>query len=112
MSAALSLPRLPVPSSVPSTTAKDQFGKLLERVAAGEIVRITRRGRRPAVVLSEELYESLVGALPDPLERLRGQFDAMVARVNSAKGRKAADTLFAADGDALGRAALKAARKR
>lgn len=70
-----------------------------------------RRAPR-AVLLSIEEYEGLVAKIPDPLEALRGEFDALVDRMQTPQARKAVDALFSATPGQLGDAAVKDARRR
>jgi len=75
------------------------------------IVAITRRNRPRAVVLSIEEYEALTGRLEDPLESLRGEFDALVGRMQTSQAKAAGETLFAATRGRRGPAARSAARR-
>ena len=50
-------------TSVPVSEAGPRFAEILERVVTGkERVRLTRRGRKVAVILSEEEFEALEDA--------------------------------------------------
>lgn len=94
-----------------ATDAKKSFGAILNAAIARGIVAITRQNHTRAVILSLEEYEALLRRLPDPLEQLRGEFDELVAAMQTPKARKAVDTLFRATPKQLGRAAVKGATR-
>lgn len=96
--------------TVAATEAKNAFGSVLDKAIAHGMVAITKRDRPRAVLISFEEYNALVAALPDPLAALRGEFDALVAKMQTPKAKQAARGLFRATPAALGRAAVKAAR--
>ncbi len=93
-----------------ATQAKNLFGEILDRAIAKGIVAITRRNRPRAVVLSMEEYEAIAPRRDDPLETLRGEFDALVERMQSADAAAAGRALFEASPRQLGEAARSAAR--
>ncbi len=94
-----------------ATDAKKSFGAILNAAIADGIVAITRQNHTRAVILSLEEYEALLRRLPDPLAQLRGEFDELVAAMQTPKARKAVDTLFQATSKKLGRAAVKGAAR-
>jgi antitoxin Phd len=94
-----------------ATLAKNSFGEVLDRAMAKGIVAITRRNRPHAVVLSIEEYEALTGRLEDPLESLRGEFDALVGRMQTSQAKAAGKALFAVTRGRRGPAARSAARR-
>jgi prevent-host-death family protein len=93
-----------------ATEAKNSFGEVLDRALARGIVAITRRDRPRAVVLSMEEYEAIAPRADDPLETLRGEFDALVERMQSPRAAAAGRALFEASPRRLGEAAKAAAR--
>jgi prevent-host-death family protein len=95
-----------------ATEAKNSFGEVLDHAIAKGIVAITRRDKPRAVVLSIEEYEALTPRLQDPLEKLRGEFDALVERMQTKEARAAGRALFTASGRRLGSAARAAAARR
>ena len=95
-----------------ATAAKNSFGALMDALAAHGAVAITSRSAPRAVLLSVEEYEALVAKVPDPLESLRGEFDALVDRMQTPRARKAVDALFSATPEQLGDAAVKQSRRR
>lgn len=98
--------------SVPSTTAKNVFGSLLDKAIAGKTVVITRRHAPKAVLLGIEQYESLARSKASSLDSLSRAFDERLAAMQSAKARAATKAAFDASPKRLARAAVKAARKR
>jgi prevent-host-death family protein len=95
-----------------ATDAKNAFGELMNKAIAHGIVAITRRDKTRAVLLSVEEYQALLARVPDELETLRGEFDALAARMQKPRARAAGQALFRATPAALGKAAAAAARKR
>lgn len=92
-----------------ATDAKKSFGAILDAAIAHGIVAITRQNHTRAVMLSLEEYEALLRRIPDPLAQLRGEFDELVAAMQTPESREAVDTLFRATTKQLGRAAVKGA---
>lgn len=97
--------------SFSATEAKNAFGALMDAVALHGAVAVTKRHATRAVLLSTEEYERLVAAVPDPLEELRGDFDALVARMQTPESERAVRNLFQTRGSELGRVAVKGARR-
>ena len=94
-----------------ATEAKNSFGDLLDQAIAKGIVAITRRDKPRVIVLSIEEYEALTPRLEDPLEKLRGEFDALVERMQTKEAKSAGRALFAASGRRLGRGSSAVARR-
>lgn len=97
---------------VPASEAKAKFADLLEAVRSGELRVISRHNKPEVVLLSLELFEAMTRAIPDPLESLRGDFEAQLARMQTPEHQSAVNALFAASPEELGAAALEAARTR
>lgn len=96
-------------SSVSATVAQNNFGEVLSRASAGETVYITRYDRTTAVVISMERYRELVEDESADLEELTQEFDALLARMQSAEAAAGFDALFEMDAGALGEAAVRGA---
>lgn len=94
---------------ISATDFKKRFGKTLEDVVHGHTVRIVRHGRRAdsLVLIREDELQALRAGAISPLDALRGQFDEMLARMQTPKARKAAAGIGAASPKALGAAALR-----
>ena len=98
--------------ALPSVTAselKNNFGAVSGRALKGALA-ILRHRRPEFVLLPVDQYVELQEARTAPLEELGAQFDALVARMNTAEAKRGVDRLFGAKPAALGRAAVKAAK--
>ena len=98
--------------SVTATTAKNAFGKVLEQALSQGMVLITRHASARAVLLSVEEYQAMLDRVPDPLQVLGAEFDALVAKMRKPKARMAGRMLFKASGIELGKAVAADTRKR
>lgn len=103
--------RAPQGESLSLTEAKRTLDQVLDRVAEGTVVTLTRRGNPAAVLVPVETYERLL-AHQDPLAALRPRFEERFARMQTPEHRAAVDALFKATPEELGRAAVRAARLR
>jgi antitoxin Phd len=99
-------------ASVTATDAKKQFGRVLELVLRGGAVVITKHDAPKAIVLSMEEFHALTRPGASPLDTLTGEFDAMLARMQTPRAKGSLRAAFAASGKELGKAAVAAARKR
>ena len=99
-------------SSVTATEAKNQFGQLLERAIKGERVYITRHEAPKAVLISVDDFQALSAQATTKLDSLRGEFDALLERMQAPGARAAMKAAFGASTDELGIAAVEAAKKR
>ena len=82
--------------AVSATTVKNSFGDVLDKTLARGVVAITRHDKARVVMLSLPQYEALVKRAGDPLERLRGRFDELVAKMQGRGADKAVKELFGA----------------
>jgi prevent-host-death family protein len=98
--------------SVAATKVKNEFGAILEQAAHSGAVAITRHDTPKAVLLSYDEFESLVRARSRTLDDMSAEFDGLLARMQGPKARKGMKAAFDAPPSKLGRAAVKAARKR
>lgn len=101
---------------VQATRAKNQFGAILKSIRNAEPVFIARHGTAQAVVLDIDSYRALVHKAREPheinLDALRQEFDALYAKMQTAKSRKAAETLFSASAKQLNQTAAHRAKPR
>lgn len=97
--------------TVAATRLKNEFGTILERAARGAVA-ITRHDAPKAVLVSYEDFEALVKGQNQNLKELGAEFDSLLARMQTPKARKGMHAAFEAAPAQLGRAAVKAARKR
>ena len=96
--------------SIASTDAKNAFGTMLDRVATGSPVAITRHDAPRAVLVSYEEFQSLARSRSQTLDALDAEFDQLLARMQTQKAKKGMADAFDATPAVLGRAAVKAAR--
>jgi len=105
-------PAAPPAASFTATDAKKEFGRVLEIVLRGGRVLITRHDQPKAVVLSMDEFNALTQATARTLETLSGQFDAVLAGMQTARARAGLRAAFEATPREIGRAAVAAARRR
>jgi antitoxin Phd len=99
------------PAKISATEAKNKLGEILDNVLRSGMVLITKHESPKAVLLSMEEYSELSRAADSRLDALSGEFDAMLARMQTPKARAGMKAAFAASPKQLGKAALAAARK-
>lgn len=99
------------PASFTATEVKNEFGRILEKAIQGETVVITKHERLKAVLISIDQFNALKHAAEFKLDTLSGEFDALLARMQSAKARTAMKAAFNSSPQQLGKAAVLAARK-
>jgi antitoxin Phd len=100
------------PATVTASEAKSEFGRVLEMAIQGEAVVITKHDAPKAVLISVENFNALSRAAETKLDTLSDEFDALLARMQTAEARRGMKTAFAASGKRLGKAAVAAARSR
>jgi antitoxin Phd len=97
--------------AVSATEAKNEFGRILETAMRGGRVVITKHESPKAVLISVEEFDVLANAHRAELEALRGEFDQLLARMQTPAARAAMDSAFHATPKDLGKAAVAAARR-
>jgi antitoxin Phd len=95
-----------------ASEAKNAFGRILDAAARAGMVTITRHDEPRVVVLSIEEYRALAAARQNALDTLSGEFDEMLARMQSPRSRKAMQSAFDTPAAELGRIAVKRARRK
>lgn len=100
------------PASFTATEAKNEFGRVLEKAIRGGVVLITKHDAPKAVMLSMDEFNALSGTSERKINALSAEFDSLLARMQGPAARNAMDAAFHASPTQLGRAALRAARKR
>lgn len=98
--------------AVAATRLKNEFGSVLEQAIRGGAVAITRHDTPKAVLISYDEFQSLVKARSHSLSGLSAEYNVLLARMQTPKARKGMAAAFNAPPAELGRAAVKAARKR
>ena len=96
--------------TVRATDAKNQFGRLLDRVLRGTRIVITKHETPAAVLMSFDEYRRLAPEAEPDLGALRREFDELLVGMQSASARRATRALFAASPSALAKAAVSQAR--
>jgi antitoxin Phd len=99
-------------SIIRATKAKNNFGRILESVLQGGRVVITKHDMPKAILISVDEFNELFGATELALGTLRGEFDALLAGMQTPGARGAMKSAFHASLKELGEAAVIAARKR
>jgi prevent-host-death family protein len=97
--------------TVTATEAKNDFGRILERVIRGGQVVITKHDTPKAVLISVERYDLLSSGRQAKLDALTREYDALLDSMQTPKARAAVKKLFRASPRRLGQAAVAAARK-
>jgi antitoxin Phd len=97
--------------SVPATRLRNEFGTIFEQAVSDGAVAITKHDTTRAILMSVEEFEALVGERSHSLDELSGQFEGLLARMQTVASKKGITAAFNASPKALGRAAVKAARK-
>jgi prevent-host-death family protein len=90
---------------------KNRFGRMLDEVAQGKAVVVTKHDGARAVLLSIEEYESLVGSSEDDLDALTEEFDALLLSMQVPEAAAAMAAAFGASPEELGRGAVAAAAR-
>lgn len=98
--------------SVPATEVKNSFGRILDATVRKGALVITKHDEPAAVLLSWDEFEALEAARARPLAALAGQFDDLLARMQTPAARKRLKRAFDATPQEMGKAAAAAARRR
>src|SRR5436309_2043130 len=104
---------MPITSeTIQATSAKNQFGRLLESAIQGRSIVITKHDVPKAIMMSMDEYNAHTGEARPKLNLLTEEFNALLDSTQTPKARAAMKSLFKATPKQLGRVALAAARKR
>jgi prevent-host-death family protein len=95
-----------------ATEAKNEFGRILDQAAQGVTVVITKHDAPRAVLISVERFNALRQAPQLKLDALTAEFDDLLAGMQTSTARNAMERSFNASPGQLGKAAIRAARKR
>ncbi|MEX2049475.1 MAG: type II toxin-antitoxin system Phd/YefM family antitoxin [Gemmatimonadota bacterium] len=98
--------------SVTATEMKNRFGSMLDEVARGKAVVVTKHDGPRAVLISFDEYQALTSTNDADLDVLTAEFDALLAGMQAPAAAVAMRAAFGASSDELGRAAVAGARKR
>lgn len=98
--------------AVAATRLKNEFGTVLEQAVRSGAVAITRHDTPKAVLISYDEFQALVKDRTPSLTDLSAEYDVLLSRMQTPKSRTGMQAAFNATPAELGRAAVKAARKR
>jgi len=98
--------------SFKATDAKNAFGRMLETALREGAIVITKHDDPKAVLLSWDEFEALASARSEQLQALTGEFDALLARMQTARAQKGMQAAFDATPAQLGKAAAAATGRR
>lgn len=98
--------------SFQATEVKNSFGRMLDTTLRGGALVITKHDQPAAVLLSWDEFQALDAARHQPLVALAGEFDDLLAQMQTPTARKGLKRAFAATPEEMGRAAAAAARRR
>lgn len=101
--------RLP---SFKATDAKNAFGRMLETALREGGIVITKHDDPKAVLLSWDEFEALASAPSNQLTALAGEFDSLLARMQTPRAHKGMKRAFDSTPGELGKAAIAASRRR
>lgn len=100
------------PSLLSATSAKNEFGRVLDTVLQGGVVVVTRHDAPKAVIISIDEFNALSAGATRELNTLASEFDALLDRMQTPEARAGMKAAFKASPEELGKAAVTAARKR
>jgi hypothetical protein len=92
-----------------ASTVKNKFREVAAQTANGAVA-ISRYSRPELVIMTAGEYVRLEKLRRTPLDALTGQFDELVAKMQTAKSKNAVQALFEATSADLGKAALSASK--
>ncbi len=99
-------------SSFTATDAKNEFGHVLEMIAQGRAVVITKHDEPKAVVLSYDEFQAITDRAGHQLDTLRSEFDDLLIGMQKTKAKKGLRASFDATPKQLGSASAAAAKKK
>lgn len=102
---------MPSLETVTATFAKKEFRRVLETATQKGRVLITKYQDPRAVLMSFDEYQKLTSAREPVLEQLAGEFDELLARMQTPAARVGTQALFSMSSEDLGHAAVDAAKK-
>jgi antitoxin Phd len=100
------------PKQISATDAKNKLGEVLDSVMQSGMVLITRHETPRAVLLSIEEFQALSRQDESRLDALSGEFDRLLAQMQTPTARAGMKAAFNASPAKLGKAAIAAPRKR
>ena len=98
--------------AIAATRFKNELARVLEQVMRGGAVAITRHDAPKAVLLDYEEFLALTRDRTPVLNELAAEYDVLLERMQTPAARKAVANAFNVTPEQMGKAAVKAARKR
>lgn len=98
--------------AIAATRFKNELARVLEQVMRGGAVAITRHDAPKTVLLDYEEFLALTRDRTPVLNELAAEYDVLLERMQTPAARKAVANAFNATPEQMGKAAVKAARKR
>jgi prevent-host-death family protein len=95
---------------IPASRLKNAPGSIIDQAAAGRPVVITKHRANRVVILSFDDFTDLALAKEPGLGALEARFDALFEAMQKPAAKRGAEAAFAASPEALGKAAVAAAR--
>src|ERR1700722_14480678 len=92
---------------VTATDAKNEFGRVLEKAIQGGRVVITKHDEPKAVLISVREFNALSNANARKLDTLSAEFDALLARIQTAAADAGMKAAFDASPKQIGKAAVR-----
>lgn len=98
---------------VSATDLRAHFGEMLDSVMRGKPLRVTRNKRKTArlVIMREEDIERLKEQRRSPVDEMRDEFDALLARMRGPKAREAIASVSNMSPEELGQGLLEGSAK-
>jgi len=97
---------------VAASEVKNRFGAILDQASQGGAVAITKHDVTKAVLISVEEFQALVAGRHSSLTALGAEFDDLLAKMQTPDARRGIRAAFTATPEVLGKAAVKAARRK
>jgi antitoxin Phd len=97
---------------ITATEAKNEFGRVLDTVIQSGMVIITKHDAPKAVLISIDEFNAISHSGERKLDTLSGEFDELLARMQTPKARSRMKAAFGASPAQLRKAAIAAVRKR
>ncbi len=98
--------------AVPATRLKNEPATIIDAVAAGKAVAITRHNTPRAVIIAYEDFRQLALAREPSLGALTAEFDRILDGMQAPKSKKALAAAFESTPEQLGRSAVDAVAAR
>src|SRR5258706_12880493 len=101
-----------ITASISATDAKNEFGRILEKVIQGGTVVITKHHEPKAVLMSINDFNEIPRASRVKRDTLSAEFDPLLARMQTPAARPGLRAPLKGLPDQIGKAAVVAARRR